>query len=111
MKDTNILDIENNSCVRNVMKVTPEFGIERKPWGAACILIKVNNRVYICIFYVKSDEYKCWTKNSFVYDIQFKPLHHLKFCGALNDNRADAPSCVLENKYRETKLNFKYAHK
>ena len=42
VKDTNISDIENTSCVSNVMNVTSVFGIERKPWGAACIMIKVN---------------------------------------------------------------------
>ena len=93
------------------MKATPVFGIEREPWSAACILIKVNNGVYICICYVKYDEYKCWTKNAFVYDSQFKPLHQLKCCGDLIYNRADSPICVLEDKYRETKLNFKYALK
>ena len=27
VKDTNISEIENTSCVRNVMKVTPVYGI------------------------------------------------------------------------------------
>ena len=38
VKDSNISEIENTSCVRNVMKVTPVSGIEREPWGASCIL-------------------------------------------------------------------------
>ena len=42
VKDTNILYIENTSCVRNVMKVTPVFVIEREPWGEACIMIQIN---------------------------------------------------------------------
>ena len=33
------------SCVRNVMKVTPVFGIEREPWGADCITRKVKDGV------------------------------------------------------------------
>ena len=43
MKDTNISEIENTSSVRNVMKVTPVSGIEREPWGAACIPRIVND--------------------------------------------------------------------
>ena len=31
-EDTNISEIENTSCVRNAMKVTPVPGIEREPW-------------------------------------------------------------------------------
>ena len=42
VKDTNILYIENTSCVRNVMKVTPVFVIEREPWVEACIMIQIN---------------------------------------------------------------------
>ena len=45
MKDTKISEIENNSCVRNVMRVNPESGIEREPCGAACILRKGNDGV------------------------------------------------------------------
>ena len=75
VKDTKIFEIENTSCVRNIMRVTPVFGIERENWGASCILRKVNDGVYICICNVKSDEYKCWTKHAFVYDIRFNPLH------------------------------------
>ena len=56
VKDTNISEIKNNSCVRNVNNVNPVSGIEREPWGAACIMIKVNDGVYICICNVKSDE-------------------------------------------------------
>ena len=100
MEDTNIFEIENTSCVRNFMRVTPVFGIEREPWGEAFILRKVNDGVYICIGNVKSDEYYCWTKHAFVYDSNFKPLHQSKGCGALIDNRSDAPICVLEDKDR-----------
>ena len=42
VKDTKISKIENTSCVRNVMRVNPVSGIEREPWGAACIMRKVN---------------------------------------------------------------------
>ena len=75
MKDTNISEIENTSCVRNVMKVTPVSGIEREPWGAACILRTVNYGVLICACNVKSDEYNFWTKHTFVYDSHFKTFH------------------------------------
>ena len=47
------------------MRVTPVSGIEIKPWGAACILRKVNYGVYICTCNVKSDEYECCTKHTF----------------------------------------------
>ena len=68
-------EIENTSCVRNVMRVTPVSGIEIEPWGAASILRRVNYGVYICTCSVISDEYKCNKKHSFVYDSQFKPLN------------------------------------
>ena len=65
MIDTNISDIENTSCVRNVMKVTPVSEIEREPWGAACILRRFNDGVFICTCNVKSDEYDCWKNHAF----------------------------------------------
>ena len=55
VKDTKMSEIENNSSVRYVMRVTPVSGIEREPWGAACILRKVNYGVYICTCYVNID--------------------------------------------------------
>ena len=55
VKDEKIFEIENTSCVRNVIRVTPVFRIEREPWGAACILRKVNYGVYICTCYVNID--------------------------------------------------------
>ena len=59
-------EIENTSCVRSVIKVTPVYEIEREPWGAASILRGVNDRVYICKCSVISDEYKCKIKNAFL---------------------------------------------
>ena len=56
VKDTNISDIENNSCARNVMKVTPVSGIEREPWGAACIIRIFNDGVFIFTCNAQSDE-------------------------------------------------------
>ena len=50
-------------------------------------------------------------KHAFVYESHFKPLHQSKYCGALIDNRADAPICVLEDKDREKNLNLRYALK
>ena len=32
VKDTKMSEIENISCVRNVIRVTPVSGIEREPW-------------------------------------------------------------------------------
>ena len=56
VKDSKISEIENTSCVRNVMEVTPVFGIERVPWVAASILIRVNDGVFICTYNVQSSE-------------------------------------------------------
>ena len=103
VKDTNISEIENTSCMRNVMKVTPVSGIQREPWGSACILRIINDGVFICTCNFKSDEYKFCTKHAFVYYGYLKPLHQYKFCGDIIDNRADAHIFVLEDKDRETK--------
>ena len=111
VKDSHISEIENSSCVRNVMKVTPVLGIERVAWGAASILITVNDGVFICTCNVKSDEYNCWTKHAFVYDSHWKTFHQTKCCGVLIYNRADAPICVLENKDRESEKNLDHALK
>ena len=48
VKDSHISEIENTSCVINVMNVTPVSGIERVAWGAAIILRRVNDGVFIC---------------------------------------------------------------
>ena len=79
------------------MRVTPVFAIEGEPWGASCILRKVNDGVYICICNVKSDKYKCWTKHAFVYDSHSKPLHQQKICGGLIANKANAPFVLWVN--------------
>ena len=68
VKDSNISEIENTSCVRNVMKVTPVSGIERVAWGAASIMRTVNDGVYICTYNFQSVEYNCWTNHAFVYN-------------------------------------------
>ena len=98
VKDSNISDIENNSCVRNVMEVTVVSWIERVPWGPAIILKIVNDGVFICTCNVEYIEYDCWIKHIFVYDSNFKTLHRTKYFGVLVDNRSDAPICVLEDK-------------
>ena len=59
LKHTNISEIENTSCVRNVMKMTPVSVIETEPWGVAFIIIIVNDGVFICTCNIKSDEYNC----------------------------------------------------
>ena len=90
MKDKNIFEIKNYLCVRNVTNVNSVFWIEKEPWGADCIMIIVNDGVFICTCNVKYDEYKCWTKHAFVYDSYFKLLHQSICFGAIIDNRADA---------------------
>ena len=49
-------EIENTSCVRNVMRVTTVSGILRKPWGSAIILRRFNDGMYLCTCSVRSDE-------------------------------------------------------
>ena len=56
---------------------------------------------------VLSKEYKCNKKCHF-YDIHFKRFHQPKFCGALIDNIADSPFCVLDDNDRETNINLKH---
>ena len=111
VKYTKISEIENTSCLRNFIRVTPVYGTEREPWGAACIMRKVNYGVYICTCNFKSDEYECWTKHEFVYESNFKPFHQSQCCGDLIDNRDDAPIFVLEDNDKETKLNLRHALK
>ena len=111
VKDSNISEIENTSCVRNFLEVNPVSGIERVPLGAASILRIVNDGVFICTCNVKSYEYDCWTNHTFVYDIHFKPFHQTKCCGVLIYNSSYAPICVLEDKDRETKKNLRRALK
>ena len=97
--------------MRNVMNVTPVSGIEKVSWGAASILIRVNDGVFICTCNFQSVEYNCCTKHAFVYDIHFKPFHQTKFCGVIIDNRSDAPIFVLEDKDRESNKKFDHALK
>ena len=54
VKDSNISEIENTSCVRNFMKVTTVSGIEQVAWGAASIMRRVNDGVFICKYNVQS---------------------------------------------------------
>ena len=111
MKDSNISEIENTSCMRIVMEVTTVYGIEILPWGPASILRRVNDGFFICTCNVKSNEYDFWTKHEFVYDSRFKPLHQTKCCGVLIDNRSNAPICVLKDKDIETKKILRYTLK
>ena len=48
VKDKKMSEIENTSCVKNVMRVSSVYGIEIEPWGVAIILRRVNYGVYIC---------------------------------------------------------------
>ena len=111
VKNSYISEIEVSACARNVMNITPVLGIEEVKWGAASILKTVNDGVYICVCNVQYIKYDLWTKHAFVYDSHYKPLHQNKCCGFLVDNRADAPICVLEDKYRATKKNLHHALK
>ena len=90
-------EIENTSCVRNFIKVTPVFGIEIEPCVAASIIRRVNYEVYICTCSVRYDEYKFKTKHAFVFDSHFKYFHQSRCCGALIDNISDARICFFED--------------
>ena len=93
------------------MKATPVPGIEQVAWAAASIMRRVNDGVFICTCNVQYVEYNCWTKHSFVYDSNFKPLHQTKYCWVLIDNTADVLIFVLEGEKRESKKNLKRARK
>ena len=47
VKNSHVSNIEDSSCVRNVMNVTPVLGINRVAWGADSIARRVNDGVYI----------------------------------------------------------------
>ena len=89
--------------------MNPISGINRVAWGAASILITVNDGVYICTCTVQSVEYNLSKKHAFFYDSHYKPLHQTKCCRVLIDNRADAPICILEDKDRESKKQLDHA--
>ena len=88
------------------MNVTPVLVIEQVVWGAASILRRLNDGVFICTCSFQSVEYNCWTNHAFFNESHFKPLHQTKCCGVLIDNRADAPICVLEDKEIESRKNW-----
>ena len=48
VKETNMNEIENSSCVINVMTVTPILEIEREKWDPNSILRNFNYGFYIC---------------------------------------------------------------
>ena len=91
------------------MNITLVLGIEEVPWGAASILRRVNDGVYICVCNVENVKYDLWTKHAFVYDSHYKPLHKTECCGVLIDNRADAPIFVLEDNDRASKRDLHLA--
>ena len=55
--------------MRSFIKVNPVFRIEIEDWVAASVLRVFDNGVYICTCSVRSNEYMCKTKYTFVYDI------------------------------------------
>ena len=81
VKYTKMSEIEDTSCVRNVMRLTPVSGIEREPWGASSILRRVNDGFYICTCWVRSDEYKCKTKHNFFLTVTSNLCTNQNFVG------------------------------
>ena len=86
--------------MRSFIKVNPVFRIEIEDWVAASVLRVFDNGVYICTCSVRSNEYMCKTKYTFVYDIHSKPLHKSKCCGYIIYNISDAPIFFLGYNYR-----------
>ena len=109
VKDSHISEIEDSARVRNVMKITPVLGIEEVTWGAASILRRVNDGVYLCVCNVENVKYGLWTKHAFVYDSHYKPLHKTECCGVLIDNRYDEPIFFLEDNERASKRDLHLA--
>ena len=54
VKDSNISEIKNTSCMINIMRVNPVYEIEQVAWGAASITRRVNDGVFICTCNVQS---------------------------------------------------------
>ena len=50
VQEININEIDNSSCVRNVMTVTPMFKKERDKWGTNSILGNFDDGVYMHMF-------------------------------------------------------------
>ena len=103
VNNLHISEIEDSTCVRNVMNITPVLGIEEVAWGSVSIMRRVNDGVYICVCNVHNIEYDLWTKHAFIYNSHYKLLHKTECCGVLIDNRADAPISVLEDNDRASK--------
>ena len=80
-------EIENSSCVRDIMNVIPVFNIEGWMWVAWVSLRKFDDGMYICSCSVRYESYMCKTKHAFAYYSHFKPLHQTKCCGGVVDNR------------------------
>ena len=91
VKYTNTNEINNASCVKNVLTVKPVLKTEIKKWGANSILRNVDDGVYICRYSVQSIDYQYNKIYAFFYYSNFKPLHQPKFYGDLIYNRATAP--------------------
>ena len=54
VKNSHTSEIEDSTCVGNVINITPVSGIEEVPWGAVSILRRVNDGVYICVCNVQN---------------------------------------------------------
>ena len=81
--------------------------IDREKMGSFGILTRINDGVYVCICSVYSNILKEWTQHAFVYDSYFTTTGNNACQGAIIENRRYAPICVLEEKYRETRKNWR----
>ena len=94
-------------CVSSVIKIAPVFGIDNDNMGALGILMRINDGVYVCIYYVYSNILKLWTQHGFFYDSYFTTKVKSACQGSIIDNRRHAPICVLEEKDRKTTTKLK----
>ena len=100
-------ELEKCECVSSITTISPVLNIDREKMGDVGILLIIDDGVYLFIFTVYSSVFKEVTPHSFVCDSHFSTKYKSEFCGAIIDNRSYAPICVLEEKYRKSKVALK----
>ena len=73
--------------------------------GAMGILLAIDDGVYVCICTLYYYVFKEVTQHTFIYNINFSAKENSECCGAIIDNRSYAPICLLEEKYRKSKVH------
>ena len=70
--------------------------------GVMVILLVLDDGVYVCICTVYSSVFKEYQQHAFVYNSHLSALDKSECFGAIIDNIAYAPTCVMEEKDRKT---------